>query len=171
MIVKGSNLVPAPEGMWPAICIDVIDEGMLDNPFKPGTKTHKVTLKWQIEEINQETGKRFTAQRRFTASIGPKSKLGPFLEMWRGRSFTPAEVDGFELENVVGAPCNIQILHKPTAGGGVWPNVQAAIPLMKGVPPLRAVDYVRVKDRPVEGALTASGPSDAELDDDSPVPF
>lgn len=146
-IVTGSetkNYTPAPEGTHQAVCVDIIDKGMLPNKFRDGALQHKVEVVWQINEPRDD-GKRFAVSKRYTASLNDKATLRHDLESWRGCPFSPSELSGFDLESIVGANCLLNIVHKagtqdPTK---TFANVAAVMPLLKGMPKLAMLDYER----------------------------
>src|SRR5688572_6383173 len=112
-MVSGSDtkqFTPAPEGTHQAVCVDVIDKGLLPNPFKEGALQKKVDLAWQLSETRDD-GKRFVVFKRYTASLNDKATLRHDLEGWRGRPFTAAELEGFDLENVIGKNCLLNVVH------------------------------------------------------------
>lgn len=154
----------APEGLHPAVAVDVVDLGMKDTKF--GQK-HKLRIIWQLEELDPETGRRLTASQMYTASMHPESGLSKTLESWRGRKFTDDERRKFDPEVLVGQCCQIQVTHAPGSEGKVYANVSAVVPLGKGMIALRAVDYVRVQDRPAKDGNAA--PQQKAYDDS--VPF
>jgi hypothetical protein len=56
------------------------------------------------------------------------------LESWRGRPFTQEELNGFSLENVLGAPCMLSVVHKPSKDGTkMYANVGSVVALPKGM--------------------------------------
>jgi len=146
---SSGDFTPAPEGLHQAVCVDVVDLGMQDNPFQPGQKRRRGRIVWQIDEL-MDSGERFTASRVFTISLNEQGALRPFLEAWRGKRFTPEELRGFDLERLIGANCQLQIIHEPRREGGVFANVSNALPLPKGVEKLVPAGYVRVADRTTE---------------------
>lgn len=152
----------APEGLWPAVCVDIIELGLVETAWG---KKEKVRLVWQIEERNPDTNKPFEIRRDFGLSLSEKSHLRPFLEAWRGKKFLKEELDGFDLERLIGVNCQIQIIQNLTEEGRIYSNVQAVVPYPKGIPRMRAVDYVRVKDRAKDQGNTpeASDGSDDAL--------
>lgn len=159
-----SQFSNAPEGLHPAVCVDVVDLGLKTTRY--GDK-HKVRIVWQIEERDPEHDRRHSASQMFTLSLHPDSVLSKTLEAWRGRKFTDDERNGFDLEKLIGAPCQVQIVHAPGTEGRVYANVQACVPLGKGMTALRPENYTRVKDRaqtPSEGAVSP-------VADDDRVPF
>lgn len=155
---------PAPAGSHQAVCVDVIDKGILEVTYAGKTKKqHKVSLAWQIEELRDD-GKRFLVYKRYTLSLNEKATLRHDLESWRGRAFTDAELAGFDVETVIGVNCLLNVQHK-TVADKTYANVTAVMATPKGMPKIAATDYVREKDR-TEGDEAA--PSDV---DDDPIPF
>lgn len=139
---------PAPEGVHQAVCVDVIDKGLVEETWEgKTTRKHKILLSWQIAET-REDGKPFLVSKRYTLSIGEKANLRKDLESWRGRAFTPAEEAQFDVESVIGANCLLNIQHRESKGK-TYANVVSIMPLVKGMPKMTAsADYVRVCDRP-----------------------
>ena len=136
---------PAPEGLHQAVCIDVIDLGLVKSQW--GEK-HQVEIRWQLETLDDQTGLPFMVLRRYTLSLNEKAKLRHHLEAWRGRKFTSAELEGFDLEKLLGVNCQIQIVHDIADDGRTWANVSAVVPLGKGMVKIVPSDtYVRVVDR------------------------
>src|SRR3990167_4553744 len=139
-----SSFDPCPEGLFQAVCVDVVDLGLVKGPF--GEK-HRVEVRWQVDEINARTGRRFELRKWYTLSLHEKANLRKDLECWRGRKFTDEESDGFDLEKLLGANCQLQVIHNITDEGKVYDNVQAIVPHNAKVPKIAALDYVRQKDR------------------------
>jgi len=139
-----SKFTPAPEGLWPAVCVDVIERPQQETPW--GIKD-KVEIRWQLDEINTDTGKRFEVRAWYTASLSDKAKLRAMLETWRARKFTADELRGFDLEAVLGANCQIQVVHNTGDEGKRYANVQAVVPPSRGAVRIAPIDYVREKDR------------------------
>lgn len=159
-----SKFSPCPEGLHPAVCVDVVDMGVQQTPW--GDK-HKVCLVFQISELDEDTGKPFEVRGYYTLSLSEKANLRKHLETWRGRKFTETELQGFDVETVLGANCQLQVIHNITDDGKVYSNIQAIVPAAKGLPKLRALDYVRMKDR---AKAHGNGVTSDELDADS-IPF
>lgn len=80
-------------------------------------------------EDGELEGKPYAVARRFTPSLHPKSNLRPLLESWRGKAFTPKELNGFELKNVLGVPCMIGVVH---TDDGKYANITSVMKLMDG---------------------------------------
>lgn len=147
---------PAPEGLHQAVCIDVVDRGIQETPF--GLK-HQVQIRWMLGEMmdtfdipqilcDKET-KPFLVMQTYTNSLNEKARLRQHLDAWRGRKFTAEELkDGFDLERLIGANCQIQVVHNLSDGGRTYANVQAIVPLGRGMAQLSGdPTYVRDQDR------------------------
>jgi len=159
------EFTPAPEGLHQGVCVDVIDLGLLPTPW--GEK-QKVELRWQLE-ATQETGPRFMVTNRYTLSLNEKATLRQHLEAWRGKRFTKEELEGFDLEKLLGVNCQLQVVHTLSDQGRTFANVQAIVPLGKGMVKLRPAEYTRVIERT---AATGPGASDdATTPEEESVPF
>lgn len=136
------TFTPAPEGTHQAVCVDVIDKGLLPNRFKEGTFQHKVDLAWQIDELRDD-GKRFLVFKRYTLSLNEKANLRHDLESWRGRPFTEDELRGFDVESVIGANGLVNVQHN-TRGEKTYANVKTVMALPKGMQRMFPENYERV---------------------------
>lgn len=172
LIVKdgGKTFIPAPEGQHAAVCVDIIDLGMVETTWQgKQKKSHKCRVVFEIDERTPE-GQRFTVREQFTASLNEKAALRKFMESWRGRPFTEDELKGFDLEALWSAPALIQVVHK-ARGEKTYANISSIMKLPKGVARLEpSKDYVRVRDRTEQNG---DGPPDdgaPPLDDDD-LPF
>jgi len=140
LIVKdtgGGDFTIAPAGQHVAICDRVIDLGMQETSY--GLK-HKLMIRFQLpnervswEKDGEELEGPQVAFANYTASLSEKANLRQDLESWRGRSFTQDELDGFDVMSVLGAPCQLTIVHNPGEGSKVWANIRAITPLLKGM--------------------------------------
>lgn len=140
-----TTFTPCPEGLHQAVCVDVIDLGIVASKF--GDKP-KVRLVWQIAAVNAGTDRRFDVRKLYTLSLHDKAQLRKDLEGWRGKKFADAEiVNGFNLERLLGANCQIQVVHDAGDDGAVWANVAAIVPAPAKVVKLFAVGYTRAQDR------------------------
>ena len=161
-----ADFEPAPEGMHAAVCVDVVDKGMVEGTWG---QSHKVQIRWQLDGHNSDAGfrndgKPWLVVRQFTLSLHDKAALRKFLTSWRGKAFTPEELQGFDVEKVMGAPCLLQIIHNARPDGKVFANVENVMPLPKGFAKPVASDYVRVIDRGPTDGLPPEDSDDHEPD-------
>jgi hypothetical protein len=141
---KEGDYSTAPEGLWPAVCCDVFDLGLVDTQFG---KQEKIEITWQLAEKDSKTQRRYQVSQRYTPSLHEKSKLRPLLESWRGRKFTKEEEKEFDIEKLLGANCQLQIVHNIKDEGRTYANVQACVPYPKKEPRLAVEEYTRRIDR------------------------
>lgn len=164
-----SSFDPCPEGLHQAVCVDVVDLGVLETQW--GDK-HKVEVRWQIDLDNPRTGKRFEVRKRYTLSLHEKAQLRKDLECWRGRKFSEEELKGFDLEKLLTVNCQVQVIHNISDEGKVYDNVQALVPHNSKLPKIAALEYTRQQDRPKahgNGAAQDGGGGESGFEDD--VPF
>lgn len=133
----GGNYAPAPAGAHIARCYRIVDLGTQENTFKGEVKKqHQIMISWELpNELmtdGEMAGKPFTISQRFTASLSEKAKLRAVLESWRGRKFTPAELNGFNLENIIGKPCMINIVHVERDGKS-YANIASVMQIPGGM--------------------------------------
>lgn len=165
----GGDFEPAPAGPTAARCCDVRDLGMIESVFSGKPKTqHKLLVSWVIGQ-EREDGKPFIVSKRYTASLHEKAALRADLESWRGKAFTESELDAFDVETVIGAPCFLNVVHNKK-DGRVFANVQSIMPLPKGMQaPSVPTDYVRWVDR-AEHQQAAANHAEPPPPDDHDAP-
>ena len=141
----GSNFPMLAEGSYAAVCYMLVDIGLQRNEAY-GNSSRKVIIGWELAdeyvEVDGEKKPRvFSA--RYTASLNEKAILRRDLAAWRGRDFTEAELAEFNLRNIIGAPCMIQIIHKKANNGKTYANLASIMALPKGMAaPKRTLDPV-----------------------------
>ena len=127
-----SSIAPIPEGTYLAVCGLLVDLG--DQFNKTYNKVYrKVMIGWEIPEESVEVGgesKPRMVYNRYTASLNEGSTLRKDLAAWRGRDFTDEELMSFDLHNVVGASCYLNIIHKEN-NGRVYANISSIMALPK----------------------------------------
>jgi len=135
----GGDFTPAPAGLHRAICIAYIDLGTQESQkyMCPGETVLKpqVVLMWELpDETTEYEGeqKPMTISKFYTKSIGEKANLGKDLESWRSRAFTDSERAAFDLDNILGKPCQVNVIHE-TKNGKLRAKVDAVMPLSKGM--------------------------------------
>jgi hypothetical protein len=132
---------PIPAGMHVATCYYVVDVGTHHFTWQGDEKTtRKVYLGFEVH------GERMTIPAKdgepekdlpraisqdYTISLDKKSNLRKTLDSWRGKPFTPEELKGFDLQNILGAPCMLNLAHSVC---GQYANIIGVVPMMKGMP-------------------------------------
>jgi hypothetical protein len=147
---------PCPAGTWPAVCVDVVDLGAMKSPWKE-EMVHKIRLVWQVSE-RMPDGRPYLVQRMYTASLHEKSSLRKDLSSWRGQDFKPEELNGFDLENVLGVGCLLSVVQQAGNDGQIYANIIAVMRMPNGYEAPQPDGYVRVIHRPQEGGGMVSQP-------------
>jgi hypothetical protein len=118
-----ADFKPHAEGIYPAVCVDVIDLGMMETEFQGQRRlVNKVRLVFETEQKNEE-GKNCTLSKTFTASLNSKAKLAEFLGKWRGRPIVPGET--IDLGKLIGACCTLVISHQQNMVGRTYASIDA----------------------------------------------
>jgi len=162
-----SNFKPAPEGLHQAVCCDVWDPYEAESGFEAGKMVTKTRIVWQLEVVDEEHGRPYEVSQIYTLSLSEKANLRKMLEAWRGRKFSTEELKGFDLEKLIGANGQVQVVHNAKEGGDVYANVQAVVPIGKNMTKLTVTDgYVRHRDRvsnPQQAQPTEAAAGDEDL--------
>ena len=129
----GKDFAPVSEGVHVARCYQIIDLGHQTVEWQGTVKVlPKVRITWEICDEQMSDGRPFSISKEYTASIGIKATLRKDLEAWRARKFTDAELANFSLENVLKAPCQLQIGHT-VKGDKTYASVNSIMALPKGM--------------------------------------
>jgi hypothetical protein len=154
----GGDFTPIPEDLHLAVCYGIWDIGTQFSE-RWEKSVHKVVIVWEIPKCRgdfERDGKTVNLPRaiskRYRLSLHKKADLRKDLESWRGRKFSEEELKGFDLKKLLGAPCQIQVLHNKV-DDKVFANIAAitkAPPGPKLTPenPLKFFSFEEVMDIP-----------------------
>ena len=156
----GEDFAPVTPGMKQAVCYLVADIGTQPSnspQFKP---RRQVVIGWElpnepkIEIIDKKTNAKVLMPRvlsnTYTLSLSKKANLTPMLVSWRGRAFTDAELEGFDLQKILGANCLLNVINN-TKEGKTYANISSVSPLMpemKKVKPINPILFFSIDDQP-----------------------
>ena len=129
-----ASYTPPEAGTFPARCVKLIDLGSQTATYEGETKiARKILIAFEITDPDnrRDDGSPHIVNKRFTASLHPKAALRKFLEAWRGKPFTPAELAAFDLKVLLGQPCLLGIVHSEK-GDRVYANLSSCMKLPKG---------------------------------------
>lgn len=138
---SGNEFEPIPAGAHIARCVAQYDLGtQLVNWQGVEKEVRKVLISWELPsvriDISRDGGESENLPRlisaQYTASLSPKGNLRKMLEGWRGRPFTGDELKGWELNSVIGVPCQLNVQHNES-NGRTYANVAGVMPLIAGV--------------------------------------
>ena len=124
-VSSGGDFTPHETGVFPAVCIGIVDLGLQENEYEGEKKvSHKLAIYFDTFQTDDQY---FVGW--YTASLTPRANLRSHLEGWRGKSFTPDELKAFDLDNLVGKQCTLTIGLTSTGN----PKITAISKAMKGV--------------------------------------
>lgn len=137
---QGESSFPVVEaGLHQAVCYALYDLGTHYSE-KFDKSSRKVLIIWELPELRIDIEKDGVKQnlprvvsKKYTLSLGEKANLRKDLSSWRGRVFTPQELEGFDLQSILGVNCMIQIIHN-TKDGKTYANISNILPLLKNMP-------------------------------------
>lgn len=145
----GQDFEPLAEGMHHAICIGIWDLGTqtMEKYGKPSeiALVHKVLLMWETPEERieiEDNDLPRAISKQYTLSLHKKAALRKDLESWRGKRFTEEELEGFNLEKLLGVNCTLQVLHNKK-NDKTYANVVSIVPLMKHMEKLKPENKIK----------------------------
>ena len=110
----------APAGTHAARCIKVIDLGTQHSTWGQGEDAKEIVKKqilltWELPlaliEEGDLKGQPYAVSKFYTASLNEKANLRKDLESWRGLAFSEQELLGFNVEDLLGVPCLVSVIH------------------------------------------------------------
>jgi hypothetical protein len=131
----GSTFTPCPAGSYLARCVRLVDLGTQQTDYQGESKTaHKVLLGFEVldTDTRRDDGEPFVLSKRYTLSLHEKAALRKELASWRGRDFTPEELKGFDLRNILGKECFISVV-EATKGDRTYSNIASIMKPPKGM--------------------------------------
>lgn len=136
----GEDFQPIPAGQYVAKCVGMVDIGTQTVTSKQfGTsQKRQIILSFEIvsdiagNTVRREDGQHFSINQTFTWSLHQNAALRAFLDSWRGRPFTDAEAQGFDIAKLKGQGALLQIVHNPS-GDRTYANIGSIMSWAKPV--------------------------------------
>lgn len=169
----GGGGTPPPAGVHLAVCSRVWDLGEQEG-FQ-GKLQHKVVIVWELDsriEEGEYAGKRHIHMQTYTASLNEKARLRQDLEAWRGRAFTAEELQGFDLDKLIGVMAQMNLVEYTKQNGNTGVKMASIMPPPAGVAkmePELPAEYMPGWVKTALGQDSADASKDDTFDDD--VPF
>jgi len=129
---------PIPADIHHAIAVWLYDIGTTENKW--GKKSRRVVISWELPDVRIQIDHEGVVldlprmfSRTYPLTLGKKAGLRKDLETWRGRAFSAEELKGFDVKNVLGKNCMLQIIHETKEDGDIKAKLLSIIPLVKGL--------------------------------------
>jgi len=127
---SGSDFKLPPAGSFLARLYRIIDIGTQTTEWMGKKKMQrKIIAMFELhgedndgQPLQTVEGKPLIVSKRYTLSLDEKATLRKDLEAWRGKAFTQEELDGFNLEVLLGKCCMVSITHS-TYDGKEYANI------------------------------------------------
>ena len=131
-----------------AVLADIVDKGLVDNKFKPGTKVHKCYFVWIVSEEDSD-GKLKRVFESFTVSMNSKATLRKrYKELTGKKDEELAALKAIDLDALIGTKRTLVMSKEDGDNGKAFIKIQATMPLKKGMSaPDIPADFVRKQDR------------------------
>ena len=140
LIAKDSgdgSFTPVPPGMHLARCYRIVDLGTQKSEYQGQIKhLQKVMIQFEVhgeddkgKALVTNKGEPMSISKNYTLSLAEKATLRKDLQAWRGRDFTPEELRGFELKNILGAWAMISVAKSIGNNGKEYTNIMSVNPV------------------------------------------
>jgi len=126
-----------PEGTHLARCYRIVDLGTQESTYLGQLKTQrKVMIQFEVHGDDENgfalitrAGEPMSISKNYTLSIGENARLRQDLTSWRGKAFTPEELKGFELKNLLGVWGMISVIKTIGENGKEYTNINTITPV------------------------------------------
>ena len=124
----------APAGLHMARLYSIIDLGHQATEWAGESKImHKVVFTWELhgnddndQPLKTDDGKPLIVSKRYTVSLGDQARLRQDLEAWSNKKMTPEDRKNFDLKNLLGKFCMVNITHSED---GKYANISGISPV------------------------------------------
>ena len=146
---SGGNFTPCPEYTGRAVCVDITPLKAYETEY--GIK-QKFKIAFELDILDQSRNPVqpwVVMTAPMTASLHEKAGLTKFLKDWHGRALTAEETVSLNLDNLIGRPATVVIVHEQSRDGTkTFANIKLIMPHKSGEPLKPSGLWVRLEDRP-----------------------
>ena len=107
---SGGEYEQVPTGTHNAVCYQLVDAGTSMDEFQ-GTekKRHFVYIFWELPDLPMADGRPMSISLKYNLTLHESGKLRRHLQSWRNRAFTEEELKSFDLTQILGTNCKIDV--------------------------------------------------------------
>ena len=146
---SSGNFTPCPEYTGRAVCVDITPLKAYETEY--GIK-QKFKIAFELDILDQSRNPVqpwVVMTAPMTASLHEKAGLTKFLKDWHGRALTAEETVSLNLDNLIGRPATVVIVHEQSRDGTkTFSNIKLIMPHKSGEPLQPSGLWVRLEDRP-----------------------
>lgn len=126
-----------PPGTHLARCYRIVDIGTQSTEWQGQQKfLRKVMIGWEIHGDDEEGNPLVTDEgdllamfKNYTLSWSENANLRKDLQAWRGTPWTDEEANRFDLKNILGQWCMVNVIHAEGKNGKTYANVAGITPV------------------------------------------
>ena len=138
---RGATREPVPSGTYPARLYKIIHYGTIPDTYMGQQKlTNKIRFDWELPTemrvFDPDKGEQpLSISKEYTLSMNEKSNLCHDIESWEGKKFTTdGEAESYDLTELIGRDCMINVAHKVAKGSGnTYAYIASISPMPKGM--------------------------------------
>ncbi len=150
-----TKVPPVDPGIYIAVCVHSIDLGeqLTEKKGEAPRLDNKVTLTFELVgetmEVDGKTKPR-DLSRTFNVCYSKNGSLRKFVQSWIGKTFSDEAFADFDTNDLVGRAAQLSVIHSES---GEYANIDAALPLPKGMPaPKATLPLIRFDLEPWDAA-------------------
>jgi len=149
---EGKKFEPVPAGNHVARVYRIIQIGTITEQYQGEDKEmNKVMVGFELPNETKvfkegEEAQPYVISREYTFSMNEKANLRKMVEGLLGVVLTDEEAEAFDLTDILGKACLLNVVHKKSATGNVYALIQGASPIPKGMDVPLAVNGRQVLD-------------------------
>jgi len=133
-IKKTATREPVPAGVFPARCYKIMHLGTIHDQ-RLDKMINKLRIDWELptetKVFDEDKGPQpLSISKDYTASFNEKSNLYKDLTSWLGDL---SQHDEFELDQLLGKDCMVNIQHKVSGAGNTYAYVASIMPMPQGI--------------------------------------
>ena len=148
-----SQFEPVPAGNHVARCYRVLHIGTVPDTYKGEQKiVNKVRIGFELPNETKvfkegEAAQPYVIDREYTLSMFEGASLYKLVSGILGKQLSEEEAEAFEMSQLVGSECLLNVVHKTSeTSGKTFANIASAAPIPKGMTVPPAVNAPQILD-------------------------
>ena len=99
-----------PVGTHNAVCYQLVDAGTSMEEYQgEEKKRHSVYIFWELPDLLMADGRPMSISCQYTLSLHESAKLRRHLQSWMNRAFTEEELKSFDMTQMLGTTCKLDV--------------------------------------------------------------
>jgi hypothetical protein len=133
VLPQNKSTMNVPAGVHVARLIEIIDIGTQRTEWMGKVRLNqKFRATWEVPAERTPDDRPLVISKTYTWSWNEESAMRKDLTAWRGKAFTNDDIKGFQIQTLLGRPCQLVVEHNEK-NDRVFANIDRVTPLLKGV--------------------------------------